>query len=203
MNKIVTVSREFGSGGREFAKKLAEALEYKFYDKEIITKISEEADLNENYVKNVLNSDMIAQFSFSYAHTFAYLNQVNTNIELVNLQDKILTEIATEGNAVIVGRSADVVLDEFNPFRIFIYASDEYKLERTKQFESENPNASKKEILRKMRKIDKNRASNYDLIASTSWGDKGNYDLCINASNVDMDEMIPLVALYIKKHFQK
>lgn len=201
MNKIITVSREFGSGGREFAKKLADALGYKFYDKEIITKIAEEANLNENYVKNILNSDMVTQFSYSYAHTFAYLNQINTNIEIINLQDKILTEIATEGNAVIVGRAADVVLDEFNPFKIFIYASDEYKLERTKQFESDDPDASDKEILKKMKKIDKNRASNYDLISSTSWGDKGNYDLCINTSKINMDEIIPLIASYIKEYF--
>jgi cytidylate kinase len=201
MNKIITVSREFGSGGREFAKKLADALGYKFYDKEIITKIAEEANLNENYVKNILNSDMVTQYSYSYAHTFAYLNQINTNIEIINLQDKILTEIANEGNAVIVGRAADVVLDEFNPFKIFIYASDEYKLERTKQFESDDPDASDKEILKKMRKIDKNRASNYDLISSTSWGDKGNYDLCINTSKINMDEIIPLIASYIKEYF--
>lgn len=200
MNKIITVSREFGSGGREFAKKLADCLGYKYYDKEIITKIAEETNLNENYIQNILNSDISNQFNFSYAHTFSYINQLNTSIEILNLQEKILNEIATNENAVILGRAADIVLEKYKPFKIFIYASDEYKLQRTRKNEINDPNISDKELLKKIKKIDKNRASNYDLISSTLWGNKENYDLCINTSFINIDEIVPLIAKYIKKH---
>ena len=88
MNKIITISREFGSGGRELAKRLADELGYNYYDKEIITKIAQESDLNENYVQNVLNNDIITQFNFTFAHSFSNINCVNTSIEILNLQNK-------------------------------------------------------------------------------------------------------------------
>lgn len=202
MNKIITISREFGSGGREFAKKLADYLGFKYYDKEVITKIAEVANLNENYVQNILNSDITKEFNFSYAHSFANINQMNTSIEILNLQNKILKEIASKENAVIVGRAADVVLSDYKPFKIFIYADNEHKLERTKNNELNDEKISDKDILKLIKKIDKNRASNYDLISSNEWGDKSNYDLCINTTNINIDKVIPLIANYIKLYFE-
>lgn len=202
MNKIITISREFGSGGREFANKIAKQLGYKFYDKEIIIKIAQESNLNENYVQNVLNSDILNQFNVSYSHSFSNFNQVSTSIEILNLQNKILKEIALKEDCVIVGRAADVVLEEFKPFKIFIYAEDEYKIERTKNRQIDAVNVSDKEILKTIKKIDKNRASNYDLISSKTWGDKSNYDLCINTSNIEIDKIVPIIANYIKLHFE-
>ena len=202
MNKIITISREFGSGGREFASKIAMQLGYKFYDKEIIIKIAQESNLNENYVQNILNSDILNQYNVSYSHSFSNFNQISTSIEILNLQNKILREIALKEDCVIVGRAADVVLEEFNPFKIFIYAEDEYKIERTKNRQIDASNLSDKEILKTIKKIDKNRASNYDLISSKTWGDKSNYDLCVNTSNIDIDKIVPIIANYIKLHFK-
>ena len=202
MNKIITISREFGSGGRELAKRLADELGYSYYDKEIITKIAQESDLNENYVQNVLNNDIITQFNFTFAHSFSNINYVNTSIEILNLQNKIIKELASTGNCVIVGRAADIILEEYKPFKIFVYADDVFKIERIRNREFNKEKLSDKEILKQINKIDKIRASNYDLISSNTWGDKSHYDLCINTSNIEIKKIIPSLAKYISGYFE-
>lgn len=202
MNKIITISREFGSGGREFAKRLADELGFSYYDKEIISEIAKESNLNEEYIENVLNSDIVNQFNYTFAHSFTNINQVNTSVEIFNLQNNILKSIAKKGNCVIVGRAADVILEEYNPFKIFIYASDEYKLQRVKEKELHDNSCSNKDVLKMIKKIDKTRASNYELISCKTWGDKSNYDLCINTSNLDIKVIVKQITNYVSEYFK-
>lgn len=132
MNKIITISREFGSGGREVGKRLADELEMSYYDKEIITEISKETGMTEEYIKNISEKG-IYPYAFQFAKSFAMYSGVQSNqTEILVAQQKILKEIAEKGNCIIIGRGADVILKEYNPMKLFVYSDMESKINRCK-----------------------------------------------------------------------
>ena len=202
MPKIIAVSREFGSGGREFAKRLADELGYKYYDKEIITEIAKRADMDETHVANVLESSVFSQIPLTFAHSFADYAPLHANTTLFGMQNAILKEIAKQGDCVIVGYSANYVLREFSPFSIHVYATTESKLNRCKARAEENEHFTDKQLIKKMKKLDKARAQNHNLFSSTKWGDKNGYNLLLNTTNMEIKKLIPPVAEFIKNWFE-
>ena len=133
MNKIITISREFGSGGKEIGKRLADRLGYSYYDSEIITLLAKETNMSEEYLKNISEKGAYP-YAFQFAKSFAmYSVMQNNKTEILVKQANILKEIAKKGNAVIVGRGANVILKEYNPMNIFVYANLESKINRCKQ----------------------------------------------------------------------
>lgn len=123
---VITISREFGSGGRELGKRLADALGYRYYDREIIEAIAKETSLDEQYIERTLeNGAGAAIYPITFSRSFGYLAPVNTHyFEILARQQEIIKRIPEHGNCVIVGRSADSVLAEYNPVKIFVYADD-------------------------------------------------------------------------------
>lgn len=186
MNKIITISREFGSGGKEVGKRLADKLGYAYYDSEIINMLVKETGMSEEYIKNISEKG-IYPFLFQFGKTFtaSYLLQKNQTDILVN-QTKILKQIAEKGNAIIVGRGANVILKEYNPINIFVYANMESKVVRCKNKAPKEEKLTDKELINKIKSIDKNRKAFNNLISGTEWGSKENYDLCINTSNIEI-----------------
>ena len=122
--KIITVSREFGSGGRELGKRLAEELGFDYYDREIITSIAKNSGLDEGYVEATLNSGGWQSIPLTFGNSFLSIpvfQAAKTNLLLE--QKKVLESIAASGrDAVIVGRNADVILEKYKPFNIFVCA---------------------------------------------------------------------------------
>ena len=123
MNKIVTISREFGSGGKEIGKRLADKLGYAYYDSEIITLLVKETEMSEEYIKNISEKG-VYPYAFQFAKSFVMYNTMQNNqTEILVKQANILKEIAQKGNVIIVGRGANTILKEYNPMNIFVYAN--------------------------------------------------------------------------------
>ena len=198
--KIITISREFGSGGRELGKRLADILGYAYYDREIIAAIAENKELDEGYVENVLEKGLLNSYPLKYGRTFSsasVMAQKNMTKILVE-QQKIIKDIALKGNCIIVGRSANVILREYTPLNLFVYADMESKIERCRKYADEEEKLNEKELIRKIKQVDKGRARHHELLTNMRWGNKEGYDLCINTTALEIKELAPVIAEYAK-----
>ena len=203
--RIITVSREFGSGGRELGKRLAEALGFAYYDREIITEIAKNTSLNEDYIERTLENGVTRQmYPLTFGHTFAYIpNLTNFSTPLLLQQTEIIKKLATKGDCLIVGRNADVILQEYKPLKMFVFADMPSKIKRCRQREKENENFSDKDYQKKIKQIDQARAKTHNIISSSAWGDMRSYDLCVNTTNIEIKEMIPALCEYAQKWFKQ
>ena len=198
MDKIITISREFGSGGKEIGKRLADNLGYAFYDSKIIDLLVKETGMSEEYISSI-SEKRIYPIPFQFGKTFVTNLSIQKNqTDILVKQNKILKSIAKKGNVIIVGRGANVILKDYNPINIFVYADDESKIKRCKEKKSDDENLTDKELLNKIREVDKNRKAFNELISDISWGRKENYDLCINTTNVNIKNIISPLADYIE-----
>ena len=201
MNKIVTISREFGSGGKEIGKRLADKLGYSYYDSEIIRLLAKETGMSEEYIKDISEKG-IYPYAFQFAKSFSIYGSMQHNqTEILVAQTKILRQIAEKGNSIIVGRGANSILKEYNPMNIFVYANMESKIKRCREKANQDENLTDKELENKIKNIDKNRKAFNSVISNAEWGEKENYDLCINSSNIEIKTMIPSLAEYIENWF--
>lgn len=204
MNHIVTVSREFGSGGREVGKRLADALSCDYYDREIIAAIAQESNMDAGYVEHVLDNSLHYSYPLTFSHTLSVNYFLNSSApQLLGIQNKIIRSLADKSNCVLVGRGADAILEQYKPFRIFVYADLEAKLARCRSRAPADERLTDRELERKIRQIDKNRADNHDLISAYRWGDRNGYDLCVNTTNVDIKDIVPVIAEYAKAYFAR
>ncbi len=202
--KIVTINREFGSGGREVGKRLAEKLGFAYYDREIIKAISEKSKLDVNYIEKTVEDGYWRNYPITFNHTFSYMPFMESpNQSLIAFQSEVLKGIASKGNAVIVGRAADTILEDFNPFKIFVYATMESRLQRCRERAPEDENLTDKELIKKIKKIDNARAESHDIISSYRWGDKEGADLMINTSHTEIKKIIDPLSKYIEEWFKE
>jgi len=202
--KIITVSREFGSGGRELGKRMADVLGWDYYDREIISAISENTDLTEEYIENVLNSQTWQSVPLTFGHSFAAFSNNNPQISLLAEQRKVIEEIGRSGkDCIIVGRNADKILADQNPFNIFVCATMEAKVERCSARAADDEMLSEKELERKIKSIDKKRAATREIISGSVWGQRDNYHLTVNTSGWSIKELAPAVAAFAMKWFER
>lgn len=196
---VITVSREFGSGGRELGKRLADELGYAYYDREIVEEIAKKSELDEHYVEYALDGGMFRNFPVHFGRTFSYSPTLMANeTKLLAEQNKLLKELAEKGNCVIVGRAADVILRDFNPFNLFVYADMESKVKRCRLKGYEHEHFTDKEMIRKIKRIDADRKRYHGVISDIPWGDRHGYHLCINTSGRDVKALVPFVVDYYK-----
>ena len=201
MNKIITIGREFGSGGREFGRKLAELLGLPYYDREIISEIAKRTSLSEKYIQNIAEHKPVIPFPIHTGRTFwAVVPDYGQSVQ--SEQHNIIREAASKSDCVIVGRGADYILRELNPFRIFVYSSIESKMKRCREnqsndYEQGSGTMNDKELARKIEQINKSRADYYEFYTGQKWGDKTNYDLCINTSFIEPEKIAEAVKFLI------
>ena len=188
MNKIITIGREFGSGGREIGRRLSENLGFAYYDQEIISEIAKRTSLSEKYVEAIVEQHSLFSFPIHIGRSFYPVADpaLDQTLKIYQEQTRIILEMARKSDCVIVGRCADFILKEENPFRIFVYADVESKLRRCRTKGPAQENLSDRELKQKMSGIDKKRANYYELLTGRSWGNKLNYDLCTNTSGLDI-----------------
>ena len=152
MNKIITIGREFGSGGREFGRRLAEQLGYAYYDQEIIREIANRTALSEKYVQQIVEHRPVTSFPIHTGRSFMMMYDplMEQNQSIFRGQCEILQQMAEKSDCVIVGRCADYILRDRNPLRIFIYAEMSSKLQRcrTKVHETRTDKELRQQILR-------------------------------------------------------
>lgn len=203
MNKIITISREFGSGGRELGKRLAEELHVAYYDREIVTAIARHSSLAEDYVGQILENRIMSYYPITIASSFAAMPPTDTlqyvNHSIYTAQNEVIREMGQKSDCVIVGRCADYILDELGPFNIFVYADMPSRIERCRAKGGKDATLSERELQKKIQSIDKSRSQYYRFYTGRNWGDRCNYDLCINTSGRDISEAAKAVAEYIKR----
>jgi len=196
MGRIITIGREFGSGGRELGRRLAEELHIEYYDKELLTEIAKHTSLAEEYIQNVVERQPHSLMPITIGRSFAYgedyvLKQVQA---VYRAQSEIIRDLADKSDCVIIGRCADYILREQNPFRIFVYADMNSRVRRCMERRTEGEIQTEKQMKKQIRVMDKNRARYYEFYTGLKWGDKSNYDLCINTSDTVIKEIVPAIA---------
>lgn len=196
MHRIITIGREFGSGGRELGRRLAENLGIAYYDSEIIKEIAKKTPFSEEYINEVSESEPIPLFPIHYGNSLSLVNDPSLDmaLDIFSAQSAILREMALKSDCVIIGRAADYVLRDFEPFRIFVYADVKSKLRRCKGRLEKEEKLSDRQLLRKMKRLDKKRKRYYEFYSGRVWGAKESYDLLVNTSNQDIKEVARVLA---------
>lgn len=196
MNRIITIGREFGSGERELGRRLSEELGFAYYDQEIISEIAQRTEMSEQYVQSIVEHQPLFSFPIHIGRSFypAPTPVFDQSMSVYQEQARIITEMAQKSDCVIVGRCGDYILKEYEPFRMFVYADMESKMKRCRQKASEEEKMSDKELKQHILGIDKKRAKYYEFYTGHKWGDKLNFDLCINTSRTVIKEIVPAVA---------
>lgn len=196
--KIITISREFGSGGRELGKRLADILGFDYYDREIITAIAEKKGLDPDYVEKMLENHAWQTVPLTYRHSFtgsAIIHTPHNHTELLSAQTNVLESIAKSGkDCVIVGRNADFILRSCEPLNLFICADIDSRIKRCLERAEKDENLTAKKIKQKIRTIDKNRARTRAIISGSKWGERSNYNLIINTTGWEIKNLAPVVA---------
>lgn len=214
MKKIITISREYGSGGRLIGKLIAESLGYDFYDKEIIDMAAQESGLSPDFIKKTeqnISSSWLYNLLLGSTYSGTASGQATKVIgtqpvlpladQVFNAQRKTILNLAKKGSCVIVGRCADFILstneeiDKNDLFNVFIYADMEEKLKRIETLYKETESAAKKTITQ----IDKRRANHYNTFTDNIWGNRQNYDLMINSSVLGIEETANLITQMAKQ----
>ncbi len=186
MNRIITIAREFGSGGRELGVLLAEKLGYTYYDKEIISEIAKRTELSEEYVSAIVENRTHKMFPITIGRSIAMISNstlLQQDISIYREQSRIIREMAEKSDCVIVGRCADFLLKDRNAFRIFVYSDMPSRIKRCREKGYEGSDLSDKEIQKKISEIDKSRADYYKNYTDQEWGKKENYDLIVNTTD--------------------
>lgn len=202
--KIITISREFGSGGREVGKRLADVLGYDYYDKEIIAEISANKGVAEDYITRALENPDWKDMALTYNRSFFSVSLESTQVDLLLEQKRVIEEIAKEGrDCVIVGRNSDVILRDYNSFNMFICADMASKIKRCQARMAEGEKLSEKEIKRQINRIDKNRAQTRGILTSIPWGEKSAFHLTVNTADWDMQELANALAEFTRSWFAR
>lgn len=201
--KIITISREFGSGGRELGKRLADTLGFDYYDKEIISGIAKGQGMDEGYVEEALDHYTGQRFPLTFRRSFAGAGMMQAaQTKLLLEQKRVIEGIAGKGrDCIVVGRNADVILKEENPFNIFVCAQIEAKIQRCVERAPEGECLSEREIEQNIRRIDKNRAATREMIAGGRWGQRWTYHLTVNTTDWIIKELTPAVADFAVRWF--
>lgn len=200
--RIITISREFGSGGRELGKRLADALEIPCYDHELIEEVARQHNMDVSHVAHISEKDIRGYYPLTIGRRFASMPKQDTRPVqvMVSLQEAI-RRFAQEGDCVIVGRCADVILKDMNSFNIFVYADADSKLERCRERAPQGENLSIPTLNRMIAQVDKDRAAYRDLFSDAKWGKKEAYHLCVNTSGKEIKQLIPALVTYVNAWF--
>ena len=201
MKYIITISRQYGCGGREIGEKLAKKLDIPFYDKELITRAAKESGFSEaafeNVEKKATNSLLysIAMGMNAYGNHDIGFTHLSLDDQVYLAQSNVIRKIAMEGPSIIVGRCADYILrDQADVIHVFIWADLAFRIERAVNLYNMEADKAEETIL----KIDKRRANYYNYHASEKWGRAENYHLSIRSDYVGIDNSVELLADYIK-----
>ena len=200
---IITIARQYGSGGREIGERVAKMLDIPIYDRELITDAASKGNLNENVLKTADESAAssllytLAMGSNVLGTTMHFGYKMPLNDKLFILQSETIKEYAAGGSCVIIGRCADYVLrDEPNILRLFIYGDLDHRQARVAE---RHPELKSSQIIDVINKTDKRRSSYYNFYTGNKWGKYDNYDIAINSSTLGIEGTAELIVALAKK----
>ena len=196
--KIITVSREFGSGGRSIGRLIAEKLDIPFYDSALVEQISLESGFAPKFVEeNGEHSPGNSLFSYAFAPQGVpgVMNGLSTADFLWNIQCGVILQLADQGPCVIVGRNADYILkDRKDVLHVYIHADMDYRADRIVRLYGE----SEKSPEARLNEKDKRRRVNYHHYTGQTWGMADNYDICLNSSVIGIEKCADIIASLAK-----
>lgn len=203
MNTVITIGRQYGSGGRELGQMVAKKLGIEFYDEELVTMAAEKNKMHKDILKAV---DEKATKSLLYTLVtggdFRFFNsavqyEMPINDKLFITQSEIIKNLANSSSCVIVGRCADYVLRDCAQkcIHLFVYADLEDRIKRISQKYDLSPEKAKEKI----NKIQKTRKAYYNYYSNQEWGNVSNYDLCINSAKLGLEKAADIICDFVKK----
>ena len=181
--RIITISREFGSGGRFIGEEVAKKLGIAYYDKNIINEIAEKSGLSPEYIQE--NAELSPKKGL-FAYAFAGRDITGKSVEdlVYEAQRKVILELAEKESCVIIGRNADYILnDRDDVLNVFIHGDTPEKIQRITRLY----NVEEQKVVKMMVEIDKRRMANYNFYTNQKWGKADNYTLCLNSSQLGYD----------------
>lgn len=199
---VITIGREFGSGGKYIGERLAEELNLKLYDKELLSKVAEESGMDLTVLE-----EMDEKQEQSFWYTFAMsmysqdsletLSEIPSNEKIFIEQARIIEDLADKEDCIIIGRCSNVILrNKPNVLNVFVYSSElDFKVKRKMKygnFENEL------EAIKTIEKVDKERENYYNYFTKENWGDRKYYDLMIDTSKLGVDGSVELIKEYLK-----
>lgn len=197
MKSIITISREFGSGGRELGKRLAAEMNYRYYDRDILEAIRLRIKTDQWYLEKILEGIIHANFPIRQGRSIVAYQSVSQADEILEEHQAIIKELAQAGDSVFVGRGANILLHDFETFNLFVYSSMSAKLMRCKNYAPSKEHFSEEELCLNIQKIEAIREQIRHSLASDD-RDAGAYHLCINTSGLEIRKLIPLIVQYAK-----
>ena len=196
--KIITISREFGSGGRTIGRMVADRLGIPFYDKELVEQIALESGFATNFVEeHGEHAPGKSVFSYAFAHQSVpgVMNGLSTADFLWNVQCGVILQLAEQGPCVIVGRNADYILkDRKDCLHAYIHADMDFRADRIVRLYGE----SEKSPETRLQEKDKRRRINYQHYTGRTWGDAHNYDICLNSSTLGIEACTDIILSLLK-----
>ena len=200
-NAIITIGRQYGSGGREIGEKLAEKLEIPFYDKELLERAANDSgickELFENHDEKPTNSFLysLVMDTYSFGYSSAAFTDMPINHKVFLAQFEAVKKLAAEGPCVMVGRCADYALSELsNCFSVFIHSDMESRIRRIAQKYGMKDNKARDAI----QKTDKSRSSYYNYYTNKRWGDASSYHLSIDSGKLGIDQTVECIIQTLK-----
>ena len=189
MNKVITVSRQFGSGGREFGIKLANALGIPFYDKELISMAAEDSNLSAEFMRHHEESapGLLSRTLYSYY-------QMPMTDQIYIAQSNLIKRLAQEGPCVIIGRCSDVILED--SVKIYVHAPLAKRVERKLSMDT---GVSAEKMEDHIRATDKKRKKYYEYYTDQKWGMAENHNLCLDSGLIGVDGCVETARAYLSK----
>ena len=195
---IITISREFGSGGRTLGRMVAEKLGIPFYDKELVDQIALESGFAPKYVEeHGEHSPSGSLFSYAFAPQGipGVMNGLSTADFLWNIQCSVILQLAEKGPCVIVGRNADYILkDHPEALHVYVFADTPYRAERIVRLYGESEKSPEQRLAEK----DKRRRVNYHHYTGRTWGQAQNYDICLDTGVLGLEQCADIVVNIIR-----
>ena len=191
--KVITISREFGSGGRTIAKAVAERLGYNFYDKALVDRIANESGYSKDFVERRgedATSTSSFLFNLSRSGSGGYDGVSGISDKLYVIQHNIIKRLPEEGPCVIVGRCSDYILKDYEKaLHVFIFADMQFKAERIVDLYGEREDVPEKRLEEK----DKKRKVYYKNYTGRIWGMSNNYDICLNSGKLGIENCVDII----------
>ena len=202
MKTIITIGRQYGSGGREIGKKLAEKLGIPYFDKELLARVAKESGFCEEMIRNhderPTNSFLynVVMDTYSFGYNTAFVDMPMSQ-KVFLAQFDTVKKIAAEGACVIVGRCADYALSDYSQcLNLFIYGKEDAKAKRISERHNVSLSAARDMCIKK----DKQRQSYYNYYSNKKWGRADSYDLCIDSGKLGIDGTVDFIIEFIKKY---
>ena len=190
-NRIITISRQFGSGGRTVGREVAKKLGIPCYDHELIERLAEESGFAKEYIKNESEDRPFGSRLASALNVGTGFDPLTNQDRLWIAQKRMILELGAKESCVIVGRCADAILeDQADCLRVFIHASFEQRAKRIVEVYGETEVPTE----RRLRDKDKRRISYYQYYTDRTWGDINNYDVALDAGRLGIDKCVEIIA---------